>query len=116
MSAAFNEFKALKIKNVTNIFNYNINILTNYYNNALNNINRSRNTNVNKNKLIQTLVNDVNNKYKLLKIQFNNDISYINNLVMSEIKNKINNSALLIGINYTGTDNELYGCINEVIK
>ena len=113
MSAAFNEFKALKIKTLTNIFNYNVNILTNYYNNALNNINRSRNTNVNKNKLIQTLVNDVNNKYKLLKIQFNNDISYINNLVMSEIKNKINNSALLIGINYTGTDNELYGCIND---
>ena len=113
MSAAFNEFKALKIKTLTNIFNYNVNILTNYYNNALNNINRSRNTNVNKNKLIQTLVNDVNNKYKLLKIQFNNDISYINNLVMPEIKNKINNSALLIGINYLGTSNELFGCIND---
>ena len=32
---------------------------------------------------------------------------------MPEIKNIKNNSALLIGINYTGTDNELYGCIND---
>jgi hypothetical protein len=32
---------------------------------------------------------------------------------MPEIKNKTNNSALLIGINYTGTNNELYGCIND---
>jgi len=32
---------------------------------------------------------------------------------MPEIKNKNNNSALLIGINYIGTDNELYGCIND---
>jgi len=32
---------------------------------------------------------------------------------MPEIKIKINNSALLIGINYTGTDNELFGCIND---
>jgi hypothetical protein len=113
MSATFNEFKALRIKNLNIIFNYNVRNLNIYYNNALNNINRSRNTNMNKNKLIQTLVNEVNNKHKLLKIQFNNDISYINNLVMPEIKIKINNSALLIGINYTGTDNELFGCIND---
>jgi len=113
MSAVFNQFKALKIKNVTIIYNINVRNLNIYYNNALNNINRSRNTNMNKNKLIQTLVNEVNNKHKLLKIQFNNDISYINNLVMPEIKIKINNSALLIGINYTGTDNELFGCIND---
>ena len=32
---------------------------------------------------------------------------------MPEIKNKNNNSALLIGINYIGTQNELYGCIND---
>jgi hypothetical protein len=113
MSAAFNEFKTLKIKHLNNVFNLNVRNLNIYYNNTLNNINRSRNTNANKNKLIQNLVNEVNNKYQLLTIQLNNDILQINNLVMPEIKNKKNNSALLIGINYTGTNNELYGCIND---
>ena len=84
-----------------------------YYNIALNNIKRSKNTNTNKNKLIQTLNAEVNTKRNLLKIRYDNDILYINNLVMPEIKNIKNNSALLIGINYTGTDNELYGCIND---
>jgi hypothetical protein len=113
MSTAFNEFKALKIKNLTNIFNNNVTNLTNYYNNALNNIKRSRNTNANKNKLINALVNQVNKKYQILKTQLNKDILAVNNLVMPEIKNIKNNSALLIGINYFGTDNELYGCIND---
>jgi hypothetical protein len=102
-----------KIKQLNNVYNLNISNLNIYYNNTLNNIKRSRNTNANKNKLIKQLVNEVNNKKNLLKVQLNNDILKINNLVMPEIKNKTNNSALLIGINYTGTNNELYGCIND---
>jgi hypothetical protein len=113
MSTAFSDFKALKIQKLNNVYNFNVNNLTKYYNNALNNIKRSRNTNANKNKLINNLVGEVNNKLYLLKIQLKNDISYINNLVIPEIKNTKNNSALLIGINYTGTNNELYGCIND---
>ena len=113
MSTTFSDFKALKIQNLNNNYNFNISNLTKYYNNAINNIKRSRNTNANKNKLIKNLVNDINNKYNLLKTQLKNNILYINNLVMPEIKNKKNNSALLIGINYIGTDNELYGCIND---
>jgi len=113
MSTPFNKFKALKIKNLNIIFNNNVNNLNIYYNNALNNIKRSRNTNAIKNKLIQNLNNEVNAKYNLLKTQLNKDIQTVNNLVIPEIKNKKNNSALLIGINYVGTDNELYGCIND---
>jgi len=113
MSAAFNEFKALRIKNLTNVFNLNVQNLNTYYNNSLKNIKRSKNTNANKNKLIQNLNNEVNNKYQLLKTQLNKDIQTVNNLVMPEIKNIKNNSALLIGINYFGTNNELYGCIND---
>jgi hypothetical protein len=113
MSTEFNEFKVFKIKNLNNIFNLNVKNLNIYYNNSLNNIKRSRNTNANKNILIQNLVNEVNNKYQLLTIQLNKDILNIKNLVMPEIKNIKNNSALLIGINYTGTKNELYGCIND---
>ena len=113
MSNEFNEFKALKIKNLNNIFNLNVKNLNIYYNNSLNNIRRSKNTNANKDRLIQNLSTEVNNKYKLLTIQLNKDILNINNLAMPEITNRKNNSALLIGINYTGTNNELYGCIND---
>lgn len=113
MSTIFNEFKTLRIKNLNSIFNINVNNLNIYYSNELNNIKRSRNTNANKNKLINYLINDINNKYNLLKTQLKTDILYINNLVMPEIKNIKNNSALLIGINYIGTQYELAGCIND---
>jgi hypothetical protein len=113
MSTTFSDFKALKIQNLNNNYNFSVNTLTKYYNNAINNIKRSRNTNANKNKLIKNLVNDINNKYNLLKTQLKNNILYINNLVMPEIKNTKNNSALLIGINYIGTQYELRGCIND---
>jgi hypothetical protein len=113
MSVAFENFKALKIQKLNNIFNINVRNLNIYYNNALNNIKRSRNTNANKNKLINALVNEVNNKNNLLKLQLKNDILAVNNLVMPEIKNIKNNSALLIGINYFKTQYELYGCIND---
>jgi hypothetical protein len=113
MSNEFNEFKAFKIKHLNNVFNLNVRNLNIYYNNTLNNIKRSRNTNAYKNKLIQNLVNEVNNKYQLLTIQLDKDVLNIKNLSMPEIKNKNNNSALLIGINYIGTNNELYGCIND---
>jgi len=43
MTATFNEFKALKIKQLTNIYNINARNLNIYYNNALNNIKRSKN-------------------------------------------------------------------------
>lgn len=113
MSSTFDEYKALRIKNLNIIFNKNVTNLNIYYNNTMNTIKRSRNTNANKTILINNLVIEINNKYNLLKTQLNNDILYINNLVMPEIKNIKNNSALLIGINYIGTDNELYGCIND---
>jgi len=113
MSIEFSEFKALKIKQLNNLYNLNIKNLNIYYNNSLNNIRRSRNTNANKNILIQNLSTQVNNKYQLLTIQLDKDILKINNLVMPEIKTIKNNSALLIGINYAGTNNELYGCIND---
>jgi hypothetical protein len=113
MSVAFENFKALKIQKINNIYNLNVRNLTNYYNNALNNIKRSRNTNANKNRLIRNLVNEVNNKTNLLKLQLKNDVLFVNNLVMPEIKNIKNNSALLVGINYFKTKYELYGCIND---
>jgi len=113
MSVEFEKYKALKIKQLTDIYNINVRNLNIYYNNALNNIKRSKKTNANKNKLIQNLNNEINYKLQILKNQFDSDILRINSLVMPEIKNIKNNSALLIGINYFKTNYELYGCIND---
>lgn len=113
MSAEFEKYKAFKIKQITDIYNINVRNLNIYYNNSLNTIKRSRNTNATKNRLIQNLNNEVNIKLNLFKTQLNKDIQAVNNLVMPEIKIIKNNSALLIGINYIGTENELYGCIND---
>lgn len=113
MSVEFEKYKALKIKQLTDIYNINVRNLNIYYNNMLNNIKRSNNTVANKNKLIKNLVNETNIKIQALKKQFDNDILRINSLVMPEIKNIKNNSALLIGINYFKTNYELYGCIND---
>jgi hypothetical protein len=113
MSVEFEKYKALKIKQIINIFNINVTNLNIYYTNTLNSIKRSKNTNANKNRLIQNLNNEVNTKYNLLKTQLNKEIQTVNNLAMPKIKNTKNHSALLIGINYFGTNNELYGCIND---
>lgn len=113
MSAEFSKYKELKITQLKNIFNVDIKNLNIYFNNSLNSIKRSKNTNINKNKLIQLLINEVNTKRDLLQTQLNNDILYINNLVIPEIKYTKNCSALLIGINYIGTQYELDGCIND---
>jgi len=113
MSAEFNEYKAMKIKYLTNIYNINLNKLNIYYNNTLNNIKRSKNSNIVKNKLIQNLNNEINIKFQELKKKYDSDVLFINKLVMPEIKNIKNSSALLIGINYIGTPNELTGCIND---
>ena len=113
MSAEFEKYKAFKIKQITDIYNINVRNLNIYYNNSLNTIKRSRNTNATKNRLIQNLNNEVNIKLNLFKTQLNKEIQAVNNLVMPEIKIIKNNSALLIGINYIGTENELYGCIND---
>jgi hypothetical protein len=96
MSAEFEKYKALKIKQLTNIYNINVSNLNIYYNNALNNIKRSKNTNANKNKLIQNLNNETNYKLQILKTQFNSDIVRINNLVMPEIKNTKSGDVLLL--------------------
>ena len=62
------------------------------------------------NNLISLYNNNVNNLVKTL----NKNISIIQNFSPKPIIINKNKQALLIGINYTGTENELYGCINDV--
>lgn len=95
-----------------------VNILTNNLNKKIKKIRSQRNINIIlKNNLIKKLANDykiaVANLYKKLLY----DIKAINiqtqnqTQIQSVVKNKY---ALLIGINYYGTEKQLYGCINDV--
>jgi hypothetical protein len=111
MSISFEEFKIFKIKNVTNIYNQNISILSYNYNLIIRSI-------INNKKLknnINIIILEYNNKVNILKNKLKNDINTIKNMQEPTLNNTIKNkNALLIGINYINTKNELYGCINDV--
>ena len=67
-----------------------------------------------KQKLINTLINQYNSNIKSLTDNLNKNIQTINNFQPNQIVINKNKKALLIGINYIGTVNELNGCINDV--
>lgn len=64
------------------------------------------------------LINDARKVYNInisnLKNEYNKNIAIITNFVPKEIIINKNKTGLLVGINYTGTLNELRGCINDV--
>jgi hypothetical protein len=72
---------------------------------------------------INNLVKLYNTNINTLKISLSQAITRVQNYIPTQIvignnnnnnNNNNNKKALLIGINYTGTQNELYGCINDV--
>ena len=77
-------------------------------------VNNSRQTTKVKQTTINNLVNVYNTNINNLKNQLNDAVTSIQNFVLKQIAPNKNKKALLVGINYTGTSNELYGCINDV--
>lgn len=67
-----------------------------------------------KQKLINSLINNYNSNISILKNNLNNSIAVINNYQPTPILINGIKRALLIGINYKGTNNELNGCINDI--
>jgi len=105
------------IQKLKNAFNNNFKKIKKYYLGLITQIMRSKNTPNNKKILINKLKNELNNAINELKNKLNNDINALNqvtnNLVPIVVQLGNNKNALLIGINYIGTENELYGCIND---
>ena len=105
------------IQKLKNAFNNNVKKIKKYYLGLITQIMRSKNTPNNKKILINKLKNELNNAINELKNKLNNDINALNqvtnNLVPIVVQLGNNKNALLIGINYIGTENELYGCIND---
>ena len=97
--------------------NNNVKKIRNYYLGLISQVIRSKNKpNIKKN-LINKLKNELNNAINELKNKLNNDIKSLNqitnNIAPVVVQPGNNKYALLIGINYIGTQNELYGCIND---
>jgi len=114
MSKDLDAYKQIRIND--NINNYHT-IVSRLYYNAISNIRtvqRSRQNNSSKQRQINSLVNNYYANVYNLKSELNKSIISINNFVPKSIIINKNKKALLIGINYTGTSNELYGCINDV--
>ena len=76
-------------------------------------VQRSRQNNASKQKQISFLTNQYYSNFNNLKSNLDKSILSIKNFVPKIITINKNKKALLIGINYTGTSNELYGCIND---
>jgi hypothetical protein len=93
--------------NVT--FNNNVKKLLDYCNSQTRTIMNSKLSNINKKNKIKEIQNYFNTNYTILKNKLNLDIKEAQAQINIVYKN-----ALLIGCNYTGTQYELNGCINDI--
>jgi hypothetical protein len=114
MSTELEIYKSRKIIEIKNTFNLDLARLNNYLATNIKKIKLSKQNAKKKQQQINNLINIYNNNVKLLNTKLNNDISVIQNFIPKTIVINKNKKALLIGINYTGTDNELNGCINDI--
>jgi len=85
---------------VTEIYKANVSLLQAQLNAAIRKINLMRISNIMKKNLINSAINASNSNLKKLTDKYK-----------QEMPKK--RTAFLVGINYTGTINELYGCIND---
>ena len=113
MSAELAIYKQKRILELQTIYNSSVAALLSTLNANIRNIQTSRLSI----KLKQININNLNIQYNAnvnnLKIAFNKNIAAIQNYVPKPIIINKNKKALLIGINYTGTSSQLYGCIND---
>lgn len=115
MSSDIQAFKNNRIAELQKVINNKYNVILNNFNTAykqtFNNIIISNTT---KKQLLTNLTNNFNIQVRELRSVFDSEIVKINKLVINQPVINKNKKALLIGINYIGTSNELSGCINDI--
>ena len=114
MSIDLDTYKQNRINENSAIFNNNVSRLYSVVVSNIISVQRSRQSNNVKQRQINSLVNQYYSNVNNLKTNLGKSILSIKNYVPKKITINKNKKALLIGINYTGTSNELYGCINDV--
>ena len=114
MSSDLDTYKQNRINENNAIFNNNVSRLYSVVVSNIISVQRSRQSNNVKQRQINSLTNQYYSNVNSLKTNLDKRILSIKNYVPKIITINKNKKALLIGINYTGTSNELYGCINDV--
>lgn len=112
MSILINNLKRDRINKLIGEYNTIVRSLNNAFNISIRNISRSRNSIQIKRELMNEEKNKTMNQLNLLKTKLDNDINNIINEGTTPIT-YTNKKALLIGINYNGTINQLNGCIED---
>lgn len=113
MSKELADYKKNRITELQNIFNLNVVRLYNTLVTNVRNVQNSFQTLRIKQININNLINQYNTSVTLLTTELNKSIQKIQNFIPKKISINKNKKALLIGINYTGTQNALNGCIND---
>jgi hypothetical protein len=114
MSEELTIFKQNKISALQNTYNYNVSKLNSNLVSNVRNVQSSRISQQQKTKIINSYINQYFQNINSLKTALNNSILSIQNYTPPQIIINKNKKALLVGINYAGTQNELFGCINDV--
>jgi len=114
MSSDLDTYKQNRINENTSIFNNSVSRLYSALVSNIRAVQNSRQTNNLKQKQLNSLINQYYSNVNNLKTNLDKSIISIKNYLPKTININKNKKALLIGINYTGTYNELYGCINDV--
>jgi hypothetical protein len=113
MSKELALYKKYRIAEVQNIFNINIMRLYNTFVTNVKNVQNSFQTLRIKQININNLINQYNTNVDIMTTELNKIIQKIQNFIPKQISTNKNKKALLIGINYTRTPDELNGCIND---
>ena len=115
MNTELDIYKQNRIREFQNIYNTNISRL---YSSLVNNVRNIQSVRFMSQSVKQTNINNLITQYNTnvnnLKNALNQAITNVKNFTPKQVNINKNKKALLIGINYTGTNNELYGCINDV--
>ena len=114
MNTELSIYKKNRIIELQKINNSNVSRLNSVLEINIRNVQQSRQNKKAKQSQINNLINQYNNTINIFKNTLNNNILSIQKFVPKTITINKNKKALLIGINYTGTQNELFGCINDV--
>lgn len=107
-------YKTNRINALRRTYNTNLAKITVTYNANVRSIQLSRNTNIVKQQQIRALTTQYSTTVSALQVELNKNIQAIQSFVPTNINISKNSKALLVGINYVGTENELSGCIQDI--
>ena len=115
MSCELEIYKKNRVNELQKTYSGNLNVLNFILNSAIQKIQSDRRLSAQiKQKQINSLISSYGSAVNALKIKLNTNIISVNNYTPKKVTFAKNKKALLVGINYIGTQNELFGCINDV--